>query len=75
MAEETMAKSNATIPEVVNKRFKECREYCHSDWQAMNEAAHFFASMCASMARCHFWEDAEFWAKCELEACTQQANL
>ena len=75
MAEETMAKSNARILEAVNKRFEECREYCRSDWEAMAEAAHFFASMCASMARCHLWEDAEFWAKCELEACTQQANF
>lgn len=59
---------NASIPEVVNKRFKKCREYCDSDWQAMVEATHFFASMCASMIRCHLWEGAEFWAKCELEA-------
>lgn len=75
MAEETMAKSNARILETVNKRFEECREYCRSDWEAMAEASHFFASMCASMARCHSWEDAKFWAECELEANCQQGNL
>ena len=70
--------TNTAQPEVleaVSKRFKECREYCNTDWQAMNEAAHFFASMSASMVRCHLWKDAEYWADCELEAHTQQASL
>lgn len=75
MAKETMEKSNARIRETVNRQFEESREYCRSDWEAMNEASHFFASMCASMARCGLWDDAKFWAECELEACTQQANL
>ena len=70
-----MENINAAILEAVNKRFEECREYCHSDWEAMGKAAHFFASMCASMTRTHFWDAAEFWAKCELEALEQQANL
>lgn len=75
MAEETTVKSNARILEAVNKRFEECREYCRNDWGAMNEAAHFFASMCASMTRCGLWDDAKFWAECELEARIQQAHL
>ena len=70
-----MENTNAAILEAVSKRFEKCREYCDSDWEAMGKAAHFFASMCASMTRCGLWDDAKFWAECELEACTQQANL
>ena len=70
-----MENINAAILEAVSERFEKCREYCDSDWEAMGKAAHCFASVCASMVRSHFWAGAEFWAKCELEAYTQQSNF